>query len=144
MSESGRPVPVSDAQSAPYWAAAARHELVAAHCRVCKMFAIPPDVVCPHCGAVDSPLSFEPLTGRGIVRSWTVVEDAIVPGFADQVPFLLVDVELADQADLRMTGRLLDRPDTPIQVGMPVTVTFEDVAPDVAIPAFVLARREQG
>ena len=89
MSESGRPVPVSDAQSAPYWAAAARHELVAAHCRVCKMFAIPPDVVCPHCGAVDSPLSFEPLTGRGIVRSWTVVEDAIVPGFADQVPFLL-------------------------------------------------------
>jgi uncharacterized OB-fold protein len=135
---------VPDEQSAPYWAAAARHELVAAHCRVCKMFAIPPDVVCPHCGAVDNPLSFEPLTGRGVVRSWTVVENALVPGFEDEVPFLLVDVELADQAGLRMTGRLLDGPGTPIRVGTPVAVTFEDVAPGVAIPAFVLARHEQG
>ena len=49
-----------------------------------------------------------------------------------------VDVELADQADTRMIGRLLDGPDVPLRPGIPVTLAFEDLAPDVAIPAFVL------
>jgi len=51
------------------------------------------------------------------------------------VPFVLVDVELAEQPDLRMIGRLLD--DAMPGVGDAVRVAFEDVAEGVAVPAFV-------
>jgi hypothetical protein len=50
----------------------------------------------------------------------------------------LVDVELAEQGGLRMTGRLLDGPDATVSVGAPVQVAFEDVAPGVGVPAFRL------
>jgi uncharacterized protein len=131
-----RPLPVPDDVSGPFWAAAARHELTVARCGDCKAFTIPPDLVCPHCGSTDPRFAFEPVSGRGTVRSWTVVRQSFLPGF--DVPFLLVDVELAEQPELRMIGRLLDGPGTRLSVGDPVAVAFEDVTDDVAVPAFTL------
>lgn len=60
-------------------------------------------------------------------------------GFADQVPYLLVDVELAEQPGLRLIGRLLDGPETVVHIDDPVCIGFEDLAGGVAIPAFTLA-----
>ncbi|MGO9928647.1 MAG: Zn-ribbon domain-containing OB-fold protein [Mycobacterium sp.] len=137
----GRPLPVPDEASAPFWSAAAEHVLTVARCGHCGRFAMPPDVVCPHCHASDPGFEFTPVSGRGIVRSWTVVRQALLPGFEDEVPFVLVDVELVEQADLRLIGRLLDGPDAldaDLHVGDAVAVGFEDVAPGVAIPAFEL------
>ncbi|WP_308165515.1 Zn-ribbon domain-containing OB-fold protein [Nocardia noduli] len=78
------------------------------------------------------------MSGRGHVRSWTVIRQSFLPGFADDAPFVLVDVELIEQAELRLIGRLLDGPDTPLKLGDAVTVAFEDIAPGVGIPAFEL------
>ncbi|MEU1521864.1 OB-fold domain-containing protein [Nocardia rhamnosiphila] len=134
-----RPLPVPDARSAPYWAATARHELAIARCARCDRFEIPPGSVCSHCGTTDPAFRFEPVSGRGVVRSWTVVRRASLLGFADEVPYLLVDVELAEQAGLRMIGRLLDGPDTALHEGIAVRVSFEDIAVGTAVPAFTLA-----
>ena len=138
MSESTRPIPVPDAQSAPFWEATARHELTAAKCSHCGMFSIPPDVVCAYCGDPDATSSFERVSGRGVVRSWTVMHQSFAPGFDDDVPFVLVDVELAEQDDLRMIGRLVDGPNAPLHLGDRVTATFEDLGDGVSIPAFAL------
>ncbi|CUU57019.1 hypothetical protein Ga0074812_11034 [Parafrankia irregularis] len=105
-----RPLPVPDEISAPYWAAAAGHVLAIARCARCGSFALPPDQACPHCGSTDPDYAFEPVSGRGTVRSWTVIRQSGLPGFAAEVPFVLVDVELAEQPELRMIGRLLDGP----------------------------------
>lgn len=67
-----------------------------------------------------------------------MVRQSFLPGFEDDLPFVLVDVELADQSDLRMVGRLLDGVESPLRLGAIVSVAFEDVAPDTAIPAFRL------
>jgi uncharacterized OB-fold protein len=131
-----RPLPEPDEVSAPFWAAAARHQLTVARCSACSTFSVPPDLVCPHCGSTDPRFTFEAVSGRGAVRSWTVVRQSFLPGF--DVPFLLVDVELAEQADLRLIGRLLDGPDTTLRVGDAVAVAFEDVTDGVAVPAFAL------
>ncbi|MFI1463989.1 Zn-ribbon domain-containing OB-fold protein [Nocardia carnea] len=139
MTTPTRPLPVPDARSAPYWAAAARHELAIARCARCDRFEIPPDAICSHCGTADPVFRFERVSGRGVVRSWTVVHRASLAGFARDVPYLLVDVELAEQAGLRMIGRLLDDPDTVLRDGMPVRAAFEDIAPGTAVPAFALA-----
>ena len=134
-----RPLPVPDEGSAEYWAAAARHVLVIPRCAQCGGLAMPPGEICRLCGTSTPDFRFEPVSGRGKVRSWTVVRKASLLGFADAVPYLLVDVELAEQDDLRMIGRLLDGPDSIVRVGDSVRVAFEDVAADIAVPAFVLA-----
>ena len=136
MSRPGRPLPVPDDDSREFWAAAATHSLVLARCARCSAFSHPPGPVCPHCGSSDPAFEFLPVDGSGSVRSWTVVRQSFLAGF--DTPFVLVDVELSAQPDLRLIGRLVDGPDAPLHLGAPVHVTFEDVAPGVAVPAFVL------
>jgi uncharacterized OB-fold protein len=133
-----RPLPMPDEHSAPYWEAAARHVLALARCSRCRSYVIPPGQTCPHCRTTDPRFVFEQVSGQGRVRSWTVMRRSFLPGLSAEVPFVLVDVELAEQAELRLIGRLLDGPDVRLRVGDRVTAAFEDVAPGVAVPAFVL------
>ena len=134
---SERPVPVPDETSAPYWAAAAEHVLTISRCRQCGTMALPPDAVCTACGSTDPEYEFTPVSGRGVIRSWTVVRQSFLPGF--DVPFVLVDVELTEQADLRVIGRLLDGVDAPLRLGAAVRAAFEDLATGIAVPAWELA-----
>jgi uncharacterized protein len=133
-----RPLPVPDERSAPFWEAAAEHVLVVARCSRCGAFSHPPDIVCPHCGSADPAFVFTPVEGTGTIRSWTVMRQSFLPGF--DVPFVLVDVELAAQEDLRLIGRLVDGPEAMLEIGAPASVVFEDVAPGVSVPAFTLAK----
>ncbi len=70
--------------------------------------------VCPLCQHPDPAFSFEPVSGGGTIRSWIVVRQSFLPGFEDLLPFVLVDVALDAQADIRLIGRLLDGPDAPL------------------------------
>jgi uncharacterized protein len=137
VSLSGRPLPVPDESSEEFWAAAAVHSLVLARCSRCFKFSHPPDAVCTSCGSSDPAFEFTPVDGSGHVRAWTIMRQSFLPGF--DVPFVLVDVELGVQEDLRLVGRLTDGPDAPLQLGAPVRTVFEDIAPGVAVPAFTLA-----
>jgi uncharacterized protein len=133
-----RPLPVPDDVSAPFWEAAAAHVLTVARCAKCATLTMPPDTVCPHCRSTDPEFAFTPVSGRGTVRSWTVVRQAFLPGFDHDIPFLLVDVELDEQPDLRLIGRLVDGVGAQLHVGTTVIAAFEDLAPGIAIPAFEL------
>jgi uncharacterized OB-fold protein len=139
LTGTGRPLPVADARSAPYWAGAARHELVLPRCGACGQLAFPPDVVCPHCRSASPEFVFEPVAGGGTIRSWTVVHDSFLPGFADDLPFVLVDVALDAPGDLRMIGRLLDGPGVALHLGDRVSVAFEELGDAVCVPAFTLS-----
>ena len=119
-----RPVPVPDEQSEPFWAAAARGELVLARCDACRRLAHPPEPVCPHC--FEGTPTFERVEPRGVVRSWTVVRQSFLPGFDDVLPLVLVDVDLGD--DVRLIGRLVDGEPA---LGADVHVVFDD-----GVPAF--------
>jgi uncharacterized OB-fold protein len=134
----GRPLPIADESSAPFWAAAAEHVLTVARCARCAALTMPPDAVCPNCHSTDPGFTFTPVSGRGTVRSWTVVRQAFLPGFDADLPFVLVDVELVEQAELRLIGRLLDGVEADLHIGDAVVAGFEDLAPGVAVPAFEL------
>jgi len=135
-----RPVPAPDEMSAPFWAATARHELALARCSRCGAFAHPPDVVCPHCGSTDPDFTFVSVSGNGRIRSWTVMRQSFLPGF--DVPFVLVDVELDVQPELRLIGRLLSGETPGLTLGARVRLEFEDLRTDVAVPAFELDETE--
>jgi uncharacterized OB-fold protein len=136
LSETTRPVPVPDERSRAFWDAAGAHELVLARCSACAQFVHPPETVCPHCGAGDAIFEFVPVDGSGRIRSWTTVRQSFLPGF--DVPFVLIDVELSVQRDLRMIGRLVDGSAAQLRLDLPVRMVFEDIAAGVAIPAFAL------
>ncbi|HEX4162301.1 MAG TPA: OB-fold domain-containing protein [Acidimicrobiales bacterium] len=142
MTPATRPVPVADEISAPFWEAAARHVLVLAQCAACGTFTHPPDAVCRECGRADAGFDFAEVVGVGIVRSWTVMRQSFLPGFDDDVPFVLVDVELADPPGIRLIGRLLDGPEASLWAGAPVRVAFEDLGPGCSVPAFELVASE--
>jgi hypothetical protein len=135
-----RPLPVPDEWSAPYWAAAARHVLTVARCGQCATLTLPPDVVCTACGSTDPAYQFVAVSGHAAVRSWTVVRQAFLPGFDRDLPFVLVDVELVEQADLRLIGRLLDGVEAELRIGAQVRVAYEHLTAEISVPAFVLDR----
>lgn len=132
-------LPVADERSAPFWAAAATHVLTMARCARCREFSHPPDIVCPRCHHSDPQFAWESVTGNGTVRSWVIIRQSFLPGFEADIPYLLVDVELDVQADLRLIGRLTDGPDAAVKVGDRVRVTFDDLSSEISVPAFTLA-----
>ena len=135
---SGRPLPVPDEQSQPFWDAAAKHVLTLPRCSNCRQFSFPPDLTCPHCQTLTPAFAFEPVASGGKLRTWTIIRQSFLSGF--ETPFVLADVELDAQKDLRMIGQLLDGPEAPLKVGARVEVAFEDLAPGTSVPAFKLVK----
>jgi uncharacterized protein len=134
-----KPLPVADEWSAGYWDAAARGEIALPRCSACSHFALPPTMVCPVCGTTDPRFVYEVVERGGAIRSWTVVRDAFLPGFEDELPYVLVDVELDAESGLRMIGRLVEGTAATLRIGDRVTVVFDTVTDDVAVPSFTLA-----
>ena len=75
-----KPRPVADARSGGFWSSAARHELSIQRCTNCRRLP-PPVVVCPACLSTTAGFSFVPVSGRGRLRTWTIMRDAFLPGF---------------------------------------------------------------
>lgn len=136
--EARKPVPVPDDLSEGFWRAAGSHVLAVQRCAACGWYAHPPDMVCVNCLSPERAFRFEEVSGRGRVRSWTVMHDAFLPGFKADVPYVVVDVELDEQPGLRMIGLLADGPGAPLSLGAPAEVVFEDVAEGIAVPQFRL------
>jgi hypothetical protein len=68
------------------------------------------------------------------------MRQSFLPGF--DVPFVLVDVELDVQPELRLIGRLLSGETPGLTLGARVRLEFEDLRTDVAVPAFELDETE--
>ncbi len=137
-SDYGRPIPVPDEDTAEFWEAASRHELVFQRCDHCGRFAHLPVAFCVGCDHLDHPsFHFEPVSGRGTIVSWTVIRDHMVAGFQDEGPIIHVLVEMAEQSDLLFPVSLVGETDG-LALGAPVEVVFREVADGVTLPYFQL------
>lgn len=101
-----------------------RHGRVSAQCCTgCGELRHPPVPMCPHCHSLD--WSAKPLSGAGVLNSYVVMHHPVVPPF--QSGYVVALVELAE--GVRMIMNLEGVPREEIEVGMPVTVTAEEVEP---------------
>jgi uncharacterized protein len=117
--------PDVDADSAPWWHALGEGRLLLPHCDHCGLDWFPPTPGCPRCGATE--VELRQALGRGQIYSWVVVNRALHPAFAEDAPYAIVTVDLAEGA--RMVGRLLAAPDDPgLGPGAPVRAVFYEVA----------------
>jgi hypothetical protein len=74
----------------------------------------------------------EPVSGTGVVHSFTVNHQQWIPG---SDPYVIGLVTIAEQDDVRLTTNLVDVAPDDVRIGMPVDVTFEQ-ADDVWLPLF--------
>ncbi|MBW8816857.1 MAG: hypothetical protein AUG49_00080 [Catenulispora sp. 13_1_20CM_3_70_7] len=125
-----RPVPVPDALTAPFWAAAARCELVVPECSACGLRFFVPEPACPRC--LCERWEYVACSGRGTVYSVTVVHRTPGPGF--QTPFALSIVDLDDGPAL-LTHVVGCDPEK-VEIGMPVRVVFRRLTERIVLPCF--------
>ena len=117
---------------APFWDALRRHELVVQECTACGHLGFIPTELCPACHSPAT--AWVPVSGRATVYTYTVVHRAPTPAYQADAPYALAYVELEEGP--RMPGRLVDVDLTAVEVGMPVEVVFDDVAPDLTLYRF--------
>jgi len=117
------PVPVADIDGAPFWDGLRRHELVILRCGECRTWVHPPQASCPRCLSMD--LTPEPVSGRGIVYSFTVANREFAPGIPP--PYVAALVDLDEQDNLRLVTNLVNVTIGDVAIGMPVRVVFCDL-----------------
>jgi uncharacterized OB-fold protein len=122
----GRVVPHADRDSAEWWAALARHELVQQRCDDCGRWRWPPRAICGECGSFA--WSWQPISGNGVVQSWITTHHAFLPGFT--APYDTVFVRLVEQDDIVMPGTWFGA--GPPATGMAVRAHFDDIEHDGA------------
>lgn len=133
MAASSGAIPIPLPETRPYWEAARRHELALPWCRPCGAFFFYPRAACPTCLSGD--VEWRRVSGRGRLHTFTIVHRG-PKDFALGAPYVLAMVELEEGPRL-MTNLVGIEPDPAhVRIGMPVEVTFADVADDVALPHF--------
>ena len=129
-----KPVPVPGEVTKPFWDAVDGQRLVIQRCQGCKRYHHPPVELCPDCLSED--LAFEPVSGRGVVYTYTITHDARQPAFAEIQPYAVAVVELEEQPGLFMLSNIPGARTDEVKAGMLVEVEFEEIVPGRFIPQF--------
>ena len=132
MSEYLKPLPYADAETAPYWQWAKRHELRMQRCADCSTLRFPPGPMCPSCQSQRD--EWVRMSGGGTIYSWIVVHPPVLPAFTADAPYPVVLVQLDDHPSLRLVGQVVDIPIDQLAAGIPVEVVFDDVTAEVTLP----------
>jgi uncharacterized OB-fold protein len=135
-------LPVPDAETKPFWDAAAEGKLLYQHCTACGHDYHYPRARCPRCWS--DRVEWREASGKGTIYTYTIVRENPVPPFRDRVPYPVAIVELAEGP--RMMSAIVDTPLDTLHIGMPVEVVFEREGADesgaggIVVPRFRAAR----
>lgn len=129
-----KPIPKPTPETAPFWAGCAQGELRLQHCVSCGHVQYPPRKLCSGCFSQD--IEWRRASGRGKIRSWSVVVSPGAPGFESEIPFISVLIALDEGPT--MLSVLRDCAVADVNFELPVMVVFERRAEDLFIPYFRL------
>ncbi|RSS82334.1 Zn-ribbon domain-containing OB-fold protein [Streptomyces sp. WAC06614] len=138
-------LPVPDEDGAPFWEYTARGELRVQACTDCGRLRFPPRPCCPHCQSFAS--AWRPMSGRGRIWSFVLPHPPLLPAYAEQAPYNVVLVELADAPYIRLAGNLVASPDAPLdsvdpaklRIGTRVQVAFRQLG-GFSVPCWLLEK----
>jgi len=134
MPEISKPVPAITPEMREFFDGARAGRLMVQKCDSCGRLRFPAHELCSKCNSTAS--RWVPVSGRGEVFSFNIMHQVYHPGFAAEVPYAVVVVELEEGC--KFVSNLLGVKPHEIKCGMPVEVTFEKLSDDVSIPKFRL------
>jgi len=133
MNSYTKPLPrPDDTANAPHWAGAVSGELKFQRCTQCHRFRFPAAPICPYCRSRGS--QWEAASRQGVVESFCRFHKAYWPGFADELPYLVIQVLL--DSGVRMYSNLVGVPSKDVRIGMRVEAVFVAVTPEVTLVKF--------
>jgi uncharacterized OB-fold protein len=115
------PLPSLDALNRAFFTAGV---LTLQQCRQCQHIQHPPEEVCEGCQSFE--LGGFASAGVGRIESVAVVTQAVHPSLADQVPYAVVLVSVADAPGVLVAGNVVGREPDDVRIGDRVRVVFED------------------
>ncbi len=121
-----QPLPRMEGLTAEFYGWCRRHELRFQRCSACGAWRHVPRLLCGECGSWQ--WAWERSSGRGRLFTWTVATRAVHPGFAPDVPYAAVVIEMEE--GVRVVSNVIDCPPDELTVDMPMEVVFEDVTAD--------------
>ena len=134
-----KPVPIRDEASAPFFDGALDGRLMLLRCDACGTFASPTAYLgvplrprCPGC--FSGALGWTASSGKATLYSFAIMHQLYDPAFAADVPYNIAVVETDE--GVRLTSQVVECSNELLEIGMPLTVAFERVSDDVAIPKF--------
>jgi len=135
-SSTTKPIPQLRGEERPFFTAAAEGRLAIQRCPECGQAVFFPRTVCPRCRR-GSPEWID-AAGTGMLYSFSVVARSAIPGYSDEVPYVVALVELDE--GVRLMANIVNVAPDEVRIGMPVRVTFErrthEAGEEIAVPQF--------
>ncbi len=134
MNEPTRPLPsTNEFDTREFWQATKDKKLTYQQCANCETVVFYPRRHCTGC--TDGELIWKTASGRGTVYTYSVVRQSYHPFFRNLVPYAVAWIDLEEGP--RLLSNIVDvaDPNSDIQIGMPVTVQWEE-HDEVCIPLF--------
>jgi uncharacterized protein len=138
MSEYVKPVPQPDGTTRPFWESMRAHQMKIQKCNDTGKFFFYPRGLSPF--TLSDNISWEAVSGKGVIHALTIVHQNRAPGFAEEVPYVVAMVELEEGA--RLMTNIVDVEADPehVKIGMPVEIVYEDISEEITLPKFRPAR----
>lgn len=117
-----------------FWESAKQGKLVFQYCSKCKTLQAYPKPWCSECGSEE--LTWKEVSGEGTIYSYTIPRQVVdnSPAFAEKMPFVVAIVQLREGP--RIYSNIVDLDPEKVAIGMKVTVIFEELSGDIALPKF--------
>ncbi len=127
------PIPVPDPDSAPFWEGLRNGKMMLCRCDDTGKWIHPPLERSRFTGG---PVHFEEVSGDGVIYSYTVVRQALVPGRIP--PYVIGIIELEEQPGLRINA-IIDVHPADVRIGQPVRMRIVELGDSgFSVPEFVI------
>lgn len=127
-----RMIPEPDGLNADFYRHLARGQIHLQQCSDCSAIHHPPRYRCASCGGADH--RWLASSGRGRVFSWTVTHRPVDPGWASEIPYATLIVELEE--GVRVVGALRGLSPAELALDLPVVAEIEVVSEEFAFIHF--------
>jgi uncharacterized OB-fold protein len=125
-------IPDPDGLNAEFYQHLADGNLCLRHCDTCGVIHHPPKYLCAACGSED--VHWTPISGKGRIFSWTITHRPIDPGWAPDLPWATVVVEMDEGP--RLVGAWRGASNDALRLDLPVRATLENESESFALIYF--------
>jgi uncharacterized OB-fold protein len=130
VTELPTPMPATNPETRPFWAATTEGRLVLARCGNGHVIWYP-RVICPDCHSTG--VEWITASGRGRIYTYTVVHRAR-GAYQDATPYVVAYVELAEGP--RIVTNIVGADPSTVHIGQEVEAVFADTGGDAALVRF--------
>jgi uncharacterized OB-fold protein len=135
VSEYLKPLPQIDGPNRPFWDGANSGRLMLQRCLDCGTWRFPAARCCPSCRGERA--EWQAASGRATLQSFCLFHKPYFDGFADEVPYNVIQVRLEE--GVQLFSNLVGVPNDRIAIGMKLQARFERVTDGVTLVKFAPA-----